>query len=188
MKEQERGTEIADKQIQNLENATWLHSKGEAQAYEIEEAKKAIRRTMKRYRKALADAIRRPMGVIPDSARGLVDSNDLELAEQRRSYRLCGGTEKMTMKTPEDEAEVASHDLLANWLEVLVEYMDSDSRSWQIVEVGCNPKGERQESDCALFDHEYVEQSRAYGDTYHGYLYFPMGDQCGGYIKIYFCS
>ena len=37
-----------------------------------------------RLRIALADAIRRPMGVIPSSAEGLVSSADLDAAEQRR--------------------------------------------------------------------------------------------------------
>ena len=36
------------------------------------------------WRIALADAIRRPMGVIPDSAIGLVDATDLARAEWRR--------------------------------------------------------------------------------------------------------
>ncbi len=35
-------------------------------------------------RLALADAIRRPMGVIPESAAGLVTQDDLDAAEQRR--------------------------------------------------------------------------------------------------------
>jgi hypothetical protein len=39
-----------------------------------------------RLRLALADAILRPMGVVPDSARGLVSSHDLEAAERRRAY------------------------------------------------------------------------------------------------------
>ena len=37
-----------------------------------------------RLRLALADAIRRPMGVIPDSASELVTQGDLDAAEQRR--------------------------------------------------------------------------------------------------------
>jgi len=36
------------------------------------------------YRRALADAIRRPMGVIPGSAVGLVTPDDLDAAEARR--------------------------------------------------------------------------------------------------------
>jgi len=38
-----------------------------------------------RLRLALADAIRRPMGVIPESAAGLVTQGDLDAAEQRRT-------------------------------------------------------------------------------------------------------
>jgi hypothetical protein len=34
---------------------------------------------------ALADAIRRPMGVVPDSAKGLVTDADLAAAEKRRA-------------------------------------------------------------------------------------------------------
>ena len=37
-----------------------------------------------RYKNALADAIRRPMGIIPDSAEGLVNMDDLREAELRR--------------------------------------------------------------------------------------------------------
>lgn len=33
---------------------------------------------------ALADACRRPMGVVPDSAEGLISQDDLEAAEERR--------------------------------------------------------------------------------------------------------
>ena len=36
------------------------------------------------YRIALADAIRRPMGVVPDSADGLITQDELEAAEKRR--------------------------------------------------------------------------------------------------------
>jgi hypothetical protein len=36
------------------------------------------------YKVALADAIRRPMGVVPDSANGLISSKDVALAEVRR--------------------------------------------------------------------------------------------------------
>jgi len=81
---------------------------------------------------------------------------------------------------------VASSDMLANWLEVLIEYMDG--QSWQMVGIDAMPQGDRQESDCVLFDHEYVEQKRAYGDSFHGHLWFPLGDQLGGYLKVYFCS
>ena len=38
-----------------------------------------------RLRSALADAIRRPMGVIPESAAGLVTQGDLDAAEGRRT-------------------------------------------------------------------------------------------------------
>jgi len=36
-------------------------------------------------RTALADAIRRPMGVIPDSAEGLLSEGDLDMAEAKRT-------------------------------------------------------------------------------------------------------
>jgi len=39
---------------------------------------------LRRLRIALADAIRRPLGVIPDSAEGLLSHADLDLAEARR--------------------------------------------------------------------------------------------------------
>jgi hypothetical protein len=81
---------------------------------------------------------------------------------------------------------VAKSDLLANWLEVLIEYMDG--QSWQMVGIDSMPQGDRQESDCELFDHEYVEQKRAYEDSFHGHLWFPLGDQGEGYLKVYFFS
>ena len=37
-----------------------------------------------RLRIALADAIRRPMGIVPNSAYGLVTQDDLDAAEERR--------------------------------------------------------------------------------------------------------
>jgi hypothetical protein len=44
-------------------------------------------RLVQRLRLALADAIRRPMGVIPDSATGLVTQEELAAAERRRMVR-----------------------------------------------------------------------------------------------------
>lgn len=44
-----------------------------------------IQQATAKYRTALADAIRRPMGVIPDSAEGLVTDAELRRAEERRS-------------------------------------------------------------------------------------------------------
>ena len=40
--------------------------------------------TISSLQQALADAIRRPMGVMPDSCRNFVDEDSLEEAEQRR--------------------------------------------------------------------------------------------------------
>lgn len=39
---------------------------------------------IERLRLALADSIRRPMGVMPDSADGLITQDDLDAAERRR--------------------------------------------------------------------------------------------------------
>ncbi len=39
---------------------------------------------IERLRMALADSIRRPMGVMPDSADGLITQDDLDAAERRR--------------------------------------------------------------------------------------------------------
>ncbi len=47
--------------------------------------KSDIERFVDKFRIALADAIRRPMGVIPDSAAGLLDQDDLDAAEERRT-------------------------------------------------------------------------------------------------------
>ena len=44
----------------------------------------SLRAKLAAYRFALADAIRRPMGVVPDSANGLITPQELEEAEKRR--------------------------------------------------------------------------------------------------------
>lgn len=43
-----------------------------------------LREQVAELRVALADAIRRPMGVVPESADGLVTQDELDAAEQRR--------------------------------------------------------------------------------------------------------
>ena len=43
-----------------------------------------LREHVAELRVALADAIRRPMGVVPESADGLVTQDELDAAEQRR--------------------------------------------------------------------------------------------------------
>lgn len=45
----------------------------------------ALKAKIEAYRIALADAIRRPMGVVPDSAQGLITIEKLTDAEQRRT-------------------------------------------------------------------------------------------------------
>lgn len=74
----------SEDRISALEAAVWMHSKGKGQAHLIDAAKGRLRQYHHIYRKALADAIRRPMGVIPDSAIGLVDHADMAAAERRR--------------------------------------------------------------------------------------------------------
>lgn len=44
-----------------------------------------LKATIAAYRIALADSIRRPMGVVPDSAQGLITIEELTDAEQRRT-------------------------------------------------------------------------------------------------------
>lgn len=55
----------------------------------------AQRDLLEKYKIALADAIRRPMGVVPDSAVGLVTNEDLDTAEQRRVAERDAKAEKM---------------------------------------------------------------------------------------------
>ncbi len=45
--------------------------------------------------------------------------------------------------------------------------------------------GEKQNSDCGLFDHEYVTQWTEY-DVHYGVIYLPIGR--GLYLKINFYS
>ena len=51
---------------------------------DIERVQKTFGKIINKYRIALADAIRRPLGVIPDSAVGLISDIDLQMAETRR--------------------------------------------------------------------------------------------------------
>jgi hypothetical protein len=53
----------------------------------IDDQTEAAAMSEHQWRIALADAIRRPMGVIPDSAIGLVNVTDLAKAEWRRMNR-----------------------------------------------------------------------------------------------------
>jgi len=70
-------------------------------------------RLVQRLRLALADAIRRPMGVIPDSATGLVTWEELAAAEKRRMKttepqrkRLREKAEAMRKRMEEKGAEM----------------------------------------------------------------------------------
>lgn len=60
------------------------HLEGEIERFRIENGKLAA--INQELRIALADAIRCPMGVVPDSAAGLVSPADVDAAEARRVY------------------------------------------------------------------------------------------------------
>lgn len=59
---------------------------------------KAIVTENKQLREALADAIRRPLGVVPDSAQGLVTQADVDAAERRRQERGAFSPSEYTTK------------------------------------------------------------------------------------------
>ena len=65
---------------------------GDARVYynrlTIEEAADFALQEIDQYKIALADAIRRPMGVVPDSAEGLIDARDIDRAETRRMAKV----------------------------------------------------------------------------------------------------
>jgi len=65
---------------------TWRHKYENIIIFEIRRALDAVAERERGLRIALADAIRRPMGVIPKSAEGLLTPNDLDEAEERRVY------------------------------------------------------------------------------------------------------
>ena len=70
-------------EICNQENKEILWRAREKQL--LAESNRLLELTRK-YRTALSDAIRRPMGIIPNSAEGLVNYEDLEQAENRRNF------------------------------------------------------------------------------------------------------
>jgi hypothetical protein len=47
-------------------------------------------------------------------------------------------------------------------------------------------KGQKQNSECELFDYEYVDQRTEYDDVHYGHVYLPIGK--GLYLKIGFYS
>jgi hypothetical protein len=51
---------------------------------DLERVQNTFQKIVNQYRIALADSIRRPMGVIPDSAKNLISDSDLQMAETRR--------------------------------------------------------------------------------------------------------
>jgi hypothetical protein len=51
---------------------------------DLERVQKTFEKIINKYRIALADAIKRPLGIIPHSAQGLISDLDLQLAETRR--------------------------------------------------------------------------------------------------------
>jgi C4-dicarboxylate-specific signal transduction histidine kinase len=75
--------------VSDIANAIYKHLRTMAPhqlerltAIQLREAAEEI----ERLRSARADAIRRPMGVVPDSAKGLVTQDDLDAAEYRRTH------------------------------------------------------------------------------------------------------
>lgn len=68
----------------------------------------------------------------------------------------------------------------------LKEHITDGATHWSIEGFVDKPEGKKQESDCHLFKHEWVDQSSAYpcDDCYEGNMYFPLPD--GRYLKVYF--
>lgn len=64
-----------------------------------------------------------------------------------------------------------------------LEYVSESGHSWlsRIVS-SSDVKGERQDSDCDLFDHEFVDQHSSFEDCFHGTMYLPLSN--GEYLEI----
>lgn len=69
---------------------------------------------------------------------------------------------------------------IINFIQEIVSYLDG----WHIELIGIEdePQGMKQESDCDLFDYEWVEQYGS-GDSFYGFMWFPVGEK---YLKIYY--
>lgn len=77
------GPDKVRRDVFDLQNRALLLMERRAEAAEA--ALSAAREEVERYKIALADAIRRPMGVIPASADGLITYADVAAAEERRA-------------------------------------------------------------------------------------------------------
>ena len=66
-------------------NALFSALRVEQDGLERDDLLNTLESHIERQRIALADAIRRPMGVVPASAEGLITDADLDAAEKRRS-------------------------------------------------------------------------------------------------------
>lgn len=73
-------------------------------------------------------------------------------------------------------------------IKAAIKYVDADSRCHGITGIvtAADVKGEKQESDCELFDHEFVDQHAYFEDDFHGTIYLPMPN--GEYLAIYYSS
>jgi len=70
-------------------------------------------------------------------------------------------------------------------LSVINHYMADCCSSWGIQTIVDSPEGDRQDSDCEAFDHEFVDQRCGIcGDDYVGDMYFPITG--GRYIKVWY--
>ena len=66
---------------------------------------------------------------------------------------------------------------------VLSEYLNRENDTWWVEGITDKPSGNKQKSDCSLFEHEFVAQTcGACGDDYSGSIYFPLSS--GKYLKI----
>lgn len=67
---------------------------------------------------------------------------------------------------------------LSSTIKAVIEYMNHGARCHGIMGIvaASEVKGQRQECECELFDHEYVNQSNYWEDDFHGIIYLPIGN------------
>lgn len=69
---------------------------------------------------------------------------------------------------------------IINFLQEIINHLDG----WHIelCAIENEPSGNKQKSDCDLFEHEWVEQHGS-DDHFYGFMWFPIGEK---YLKIYY--
>lgn len=73
-------------------------------------------------------------------------------------------------------------DFFENTVNKIREYMANDSYSFGIIDIVTIPRGQKQKSNCPIFDHEYIHKCGVTKDDALYFKYFPLSS--GKYVKV----